>query len=127
MRNLDLVEMIRMAAVEAGYNVDYMTDEYVKTLVGLYSNEEDKNKFLLATPNGFICGLISEDYIFLPGVKVALEVSWWVHPSARGNGEGSGLYNIFVQWAKDNGCKVILQGKKTEGSREISRVYMREI
>lgn len=115
---------LRAAAKEAGYAVE-LTDEYLDTLIWIYSSDADK--YLEVSPNGFIVGATSDQHLCMPGVKVALEISWWVAPAARGRGEGMELYNGFFKWAKENKCKFILQGTNTKGARKLSEVWIKEI
>ena len=120
-----LNDNLKAAAKESGYPIVELTDAYLNTKIVEFMSSEDK--YLDFTDDGFIVGMISDQHLLMPGVRVALELSWWVKPETRGTRLGSKLYKGFEDWAIKNQCKFIMQGKETKGCKELSKVFIREL
>ena len=121
---LSLTAMMKQAAKEANQGPE-LSDDHLETLIQTYSTNPDCCLFY--NEHGFIMGLMTTGHILFPGIKIALEVAWWVHPEHRKKMHGGLLYKDFAKWAEDNKAEYIFTGIETRGSRKISECYMRKL
>lgn len=122
-----LKDNFRAAAKEAGYpEAASLTDEYLQAMIVSYIT--DPTRYIDWNDSGFIVGVMTDGHVVMPGLLVAMEICWWVDPSVRNEGTGMDLYDGFLTWAKENGCKYIFQGKATDKDFvELSKVYIKAI
>ncbi len=119
---MELFNMMDAARLEAGYpetNTDWY--KYIEE----YKDAPDK--LIYSTDHGFIAGTHTTDYLLMDGIRICLEVAWYVKPEFRNQGAGSDLYDYLCDWATLKGCKYILQGRPTKGCTKVGNFYLRKL
>lgn len=119
---MQLHEMMTEARLEHGYPPTHTDwDRHIEEFL------IDPNKFLFHNEFGFIAGMVTADHLMMDGIRICLEVAWYVKPEHRKQGVGSELYNLLCEWAISKGCKYIIQGIPTEGCTKAGHMYMRKL
>lgn len=86
-----------------------------------------RNYHIIQSDHGFLAAMITDQYILMHGVPVALEIAWYVEPDYRNNGEGMDLYKKFESWAYDLGVDYVLVGRPVPGATKVGPFYLKEL
>lgn len=83
-----------------GYDLNEEWVTNILKLPNIHIIEEEEKALMVVT--------WIDNHPLFKGHKVALELLWYVKPEFRGSLVGPKMFVKYEQWARDNGCTIIL-------------------